>query len=241
MATNFNWRCPYCERDVTITSQRFCSDSVLSRVPSKDGTLGISATFVICPNEECQRTTAQVHLFQWEWSGSGAGSKETVGKSLGKWRLKPWGKARTFPDYVPEAVRADYTEACAIVELSPKAAATLARRAVQGIIRGFWKVSKSRLKDEIDEVEKLVGHGVEPETFATLHAIRELGNIGAHPERDIDLIVDVEPGEADLLLGAVETLIEDTYIAKQKRADQRAAIEELRRKKGQERQPPTNE
>ena len=60
-------------------------------------------------------------------------------------------------------------------------------------------------------VEQMVGHGVDPDTFETLHAIRDIGNIGAHPERDIGLIVEVEPGEADLLLKSVETLIEDTW------------------------------
>jgi hypothetical protein len=224
--------------DVTISPRRFRSTDVNSEVSSTDGTLGITATFVICPNEECQRTTAVVRLYRWDWQTQGAANVRVPLETLGRWQLKPWGKARVFPDYVPEPSRADYTEACAIVELSPKAAATLARRAVQGIIRGFWGVVKPRLKDEIDEVEEKVGHGVEPETFETLHAIRELGNIGAHPERDINLIVDVEPGEAELLLQAIETLIEDTYIARQKRAEHRAAVEELRRKKSQRRQPP---
>lgn len=238
MADDFNWRCPYCEHDVTISPSRFHSGFVYSDVPSKDATLGISAEFVTCPNEECQRTTVVVRLYRWGWQKL-AGTKTKVPlETLGRWRLKPWGNARTFPDYVPGAVRADYAEACAIVKLSPRAAATLARRTVQVIIRDFWNISKRSLKDEIDEVEKMVGHGVEPETFATLHTIRELGNIGAHPERDINLIVDVEPDEAELLLRAVETLIEDTYIAKHKRAAHRAAVEELRRKKSQERQPP---
>lgn len=236
MADDFNWRCPYCERDVTISSRRFRSGSVDSDVPSTDGTLSITASFLTCPNEQCQRTTAIVNPYKWDWVVKGGSNKHLPMETLGRWRLKPWGNVRTFPDYVPEAVRADYAEACAIVELSPKAAATLARRAVQGIIRAFWQVVKRNLKDEIDEVEQMVGHGVEPETFATLHTIRELGNIGAHPERDINLIVDVDPGEAELLLKAIETLIEDTYIAKQKRADHRAAMEELRRKKNEERQ-----
>jgi Domain of unknown function (DUF4145) len=177
-------------------------------------------------------------LGRWEWLPSdGGGSSKQYTNELLDLRIKPFGKARVFPDYVPEFIRNDYEEACSIVELSPKAAATLARRAVQGIIRDFWKVSKRDLKAEIDEVETMVGHGVDPDTFGTLHAIRELGNIGAHPERDINLIVDVEPGEAELLLKSVETLIDDTYVARRKRAERAAAMEQLRLKKKDERRP----
>ena len=47
--------------------------------------------------------------------------------------------------------------------------------------------------------------------------------------------VEVQPGEAELLAGVVETLIEDTYIARRKRQDRMAAVSELRVKKSAER------
>ena len=36
-----------------------------------------------------------------------------------------------LPDYIPEAIRTDYLEACSILDKSPRAAATLARRCLQ--------------------------------------------------------------------------------------------------------------
>jgi hypothetical protein len=36
-------------------------------------------------------------------------------------------------------------------------------------------------------------------------AVRKLGNIGAHMEKDINVTVDVDPNEASLLTGLVET------------------------------------
>jgi hypothetical protein len=53
-----------------------------------------------------------------------------------------------------------------------------------------------------------------------------------------NLIVDVEPGEAELLLKVVETLIDDTYIAREKREEHFAAVEALRQKKIGERAKP---
>jgi hypothetical protein len=247
MAGGFNWVCPYCEHAVTITGSRHHASSILSEIESEDGTLGVRAEFTTCPNEECKRTSVEVLLGRWGWVASGplgpggAASRQEKRfiEVLGKWRLKPWGRARAFPDYVPAAIRSDYEEAHSIVDLSPKAAATLARRAVQGVIRDYWKVIKRTLKDELDALEKMVGQEVDPQTWKSLDAVRELGNIGAHPERDINLIVDVEPGEAELLLKVVETLIDDTYIARKKREEHFAEVERLRQKKNAERgQPP---
>lgn len=179
---NFNWRCPYCEHDVTITDDRHHAESVISYIESEDGRLAVRAEFTVCPNEECKRTSVYINLAAWDSvRRRDGGYEKQFTDTLGKWRLKPWGNARAFPEYVPAAIRADYEEACAIVDLSPKAAATLGRRAVQGIVRDFWKVKERSLKDEIDAVEKMVGHGVPPETFQSLHAVRELGNIGATP------------------------------------------------------------
>jgi hypothetical protein len=53
-----------------------------------------------------------------------------------------------------------------------------------------------------------------------IDAVRNVGNIGAHMEKDIDLIVGVEPDEAKLLIGLIETLIDDWYVARKKKKDQ---------------------
>ena len=118
---------------------------------------------------------------------------------------------RHFPDYVPEGIRADYEEACLIRERSPKASATLARRCLQGMIRDFWKIEGERnLYYEIDAIRDKVPAA----QWAAIDAIRQIGNIGAHMERDVNLIVDVEPEEAGELLQLIELLIEKWYISR---------------------------
>ncbi len=122
--------------------------------------------------------------------------------------LRPQSTARPFPDYIPKAILSDYEEACSIVSLSPKASATLSRRCLQGMIRDFWKISKTRLFDEIAELENKIA----PQTWAAIDAVRKIGNIGAHMERDIDVIVDVDPEEAALLSNLIEMLLEEWYV-----------------------------
>lgn len=43
-------------------------------------------------------------------------------------------------------------------------------------------------------------------------------------EKDINLIVDVEPKEAALLIGLIETLINDWYVAREERKKRFEAI-----------------
>ena len=110
--------------------------------------------------------------------------------------IRPQSIAKKYPDYIPSRIREDYEEACAIIFLSPKASATLARRCLQGMIRDFWGISKRNLYDEISELEGKV----QPDLWAALDGLRQLGNIGAHMERDTNIIVEIDSGEAEKLI-----------------------------------------
>lgn len=124
--------------------------------------------------------------------------------------LIPNSHAKQFPSYIPEAIRKDYEEAYAIVNLSPKASATLARRCLQGMIRNFHGIIKSRLIDEINSLQTVVPAS----QWKAIDALRSIGNIGALMEKDINTIVDVDPDEAEKLLKLIELLIDKWYIAR---------------------------
>lgn len=122
--------------------------------------------------------------------------------------ILPNSTAKQYPDYIPQAIRDDYSEACSIVNFSPKASATLSRRCLQGMIRDFWGISKPRLIDEINELQDKI-HATQ---WKVIDSIRRIGNIGAHMEKDINLIVDIDPDEAQKLIKLIELLIKDWYI-----------------------------
>lgn len=124
--------------------------------------------------------------------------------------IYPKSLARQFPDYIPNQIRQDYEESYSIVNLSPKASATLARRTLQGMIRDFHGVKKPRLIDEINAIRDKVT----PSEKTVLDSIRDIGNIGAHPEKDINLIVGIEPGEAEKLLKVIEYFMKSWYITR---------------------------
>jgi hypothetical protein len=97
-------------------------------------------------------------------------------------------------------------------------------------------VSKARLVDEIEAIKDKV----DPLTWQAIDAVRHIGNIGAHMEKDINLIIDVDPQEAGLLIGLIEMLIKDWYIVRHEREEQLRAVVKLSDDKKQSKSQATN-
>ena len=82
------------------------------------------------------------------------------------------------------------------------------------MIRDFHNIIKATLHQEIMELKGIVAE----EILDALFALKSIGNIGAHPKTDVNLIVDIEAGEAEKLLELIELLIEEWYVAREKRS-----------------------
>ena len=218
MAT-YDWTCPFCGRDTTITDNDIKRDYAQLDIKNSIGTCRLFVTFIVCPNSQCKKYTLDTVLRETKL----VGTSYEYGNILHQWSLIPASDAKVFPDYVPAIIRADYAEACAIKKMSPKASATLARRCLQGMIRDFWGISKARLIDEIDAIKDKV----DSLTWQAIDAVRRVGNISAHMEKDINVIIDVDPNEAAQLIGLIEILLKDWYITRHERQERLTAIAAL--------------
>ncbi len=216
----YPWTCPFCDRGVTIADNDHRESSFTMAIDTPHGHRKLEAVFVVCPNPDCRQIALKAELYRGRqtmvsgtrtWEGS---------KLIHSWSLVPPSQAKVFPDYVPQPVRDDYQEACLIRDLSPKASATLSRRCLQGMIRDFWKVAKPKLSQEIEAINDKV----DPLTWQAIDGVRSIGNIGAHMEKDINLIIDVEPEEASKLIWLIELLIKDWYIHRHEREEGLKAI-----------------
>lgn len=221
-----SWKCPFCNQYATITEDNYSEDSFYFHMDNKYGHQCVELCAIVCPNEECKEYTLKASLYDQEHIAS-LGRFVNKQPSKAKWQLIPRSLAKVFPDYIPIPIRNDYEEACLIRDLSPKASATLARRCLQGMIRDFWGIKKSRLVDEIVGLEEKVSS----EIWQAIDAVRNVGNIGAHMEKDINMIIDVEPNEAQLLLGLIEMLFEEWYVARHERQKRLQKVAELGKKK----------
>lgn len=194
--------------------------------------VGVRVMAVLCANNSCKKVTLKVALAKWGLvQGQGIVELENQ-PDIAVFPLIPESAAKPQPDFIPAPLREDYREACRIRDLSPKAAATLARRCLQGMIRDFCGISKPTLHAEIQELWRLIEAGEQPrgvtqESMDAIDAVRSVGNIGAHMERDIDIIVPVDPDEAQLLIELVELLFDEWYVARYKREQKLLAVREL--------------
>lgn len=216
----FGWRCPFCDHNATITDSNFVENYFEFSHGNKYGFQAIRTKVITCPNSDCREysMSQSLHNLELTTHSSRFPFIEHIAKK--EWQLIPAAEMKIFPSYVPDSITADYKEACLIRDLSPKASATLSRRCLQGMIRDFWDIKKARLVDEIEALSDRV----DPMTWAAIDAVRKIGNIGAHMERDINVIVDVEPKEAQLLIGLIETLIKDWYVTKHDREKRNAEL-----------------
>ena len=235
----YPWTCPNCGRPTTLTAHNytFGQSRIDIEVSEHGEKIGLGYTAIACPNPECKKLTLTVRLATGDFSLDGWQNAEDIYS----WNLLPESTAKPQPDYIPKPLRDDYIEACRIAGLSPKASATLSRRCLQGMIRDFWKTPKKpNLRQEIEAIQDKV----DPGTWEAIDAVRSVGNIGAHMEHDINVIVDVEPREAELLIGLVETLFREWYVVRHEREERMSALVQLAAEKDEDRKgkgPPKEE
>jgi hypothetical protein len=229
MAMAYHWTCSFCSHDQIVTEQNYEREfSKLYVGKSKYGDTGLRYTAIRCANVACNEITLSATFVKAKTNGG----DWIAGETLQDWQLRPGASSKVQPDYIPLPLREDYFEACLIRDNSPKASATLARRCLQGMIRDFCGIAKGRLIDEIKELRQLLHsgkapRGVEPETIEAIDSVRDIGNIGAHMEKDINMIVDVDPGEAQALIELIEMLFDEWYVARHKREQRLAAVQAI--------------
>lgn len=228
----FSWTCPYCGHATTVTSPNYADgNEQLHTSRSKYGeVVGLSWAGIACPNEACRELTL--------WVSFDSGTRNTHGyyykmETIQHWPLLPASVAKPQPDYVPEAIRNDYYEACATLRLSPKASATLSRRCLQGLVRDYWEIPHSKRGNLGAEISSIKDR-VEPDTWDAIEAIRSVGDIGAHMEKDVNYVVDVEPDEARLLIELIEMMFADWYVARHKRQERHRRVQDLSQRKLEE-------
>jgi hypothetical protein len=221
--SEYLWHCPFCNTDQTVTEKGRQVALADLTLPNADGPRRLVSIFVVCPNPRCRQFSLSASLHTLEITGNRA----YTGKHLKTWALVPPSQARSFPVALPERVIEDYRESCLTLEQSPKVAAALSRRCLSEMLRDFWRVQPGSLSDEFRQIKGTA----DPLTWEAIESVRRSGMIGARMESEGAEIQDADPGEAKLLIGLIETLIQDWYVARDER---RKRLEKIRRITGEE-------
>ncbi len=132
------------------------------------------------------------------------------------------------PKEVPDAIAADYVEACNVLRISAKASAALSRRCLQNILHEQGYKSRD-LNAEIDLLLKETDplRAIPRRLRDTIDAIRHYGNFSAHPVDDKTAlqIVEVEPGEAEWCLEILEECFEHFFVGPEIAKAKKAALD----------------
>lgn len=210
------YTCPYCNKSQAFYSSVDITRNGQSTNIPKDSEYAYFKFYTLkCTNGDCKKTSV-------------IAINRTDGRQID---IVPQNVYKHFPEYIPQQIRDDYEEASQIIDKSPKAAATLLRRCLQGMIRDFWGVSEKRLIDEINAIKDKVT----PSQWKAIDGLRHIGNIGAHMEKDVNLIVDVTPDEATKLLKLIELLLEKWYISRHEEEELYDSIVTIADEKAEER------
>ena len=198
---NRTYTCPYCGCKQSFNDQTSKMDGCgIDRnyiQPKKDIDLMrsyVNIYSILCSNQSCKKITVVGYFCE---------QKKQVD-------MLPYSVYKQFPDYIPEQIRRDYIEASMIIDNSPKAAATLLRRCLQGMIHDFWGIHEKNLNAEITDLKSKVSST----QWKAIDGVRKIGNIGAHMEHDVNLIIEVDAYEAKKLIQLIELLIEKWYITR---------------------------
>lgn len=222
--SEYLWHCPFCDSDQTVTGEDRQVTFADLTIGNADGPRRLVVKFVVCPNPRCRKASLSASLH----GRAASGARAYTGKHIRTWDLVPQSRARSFPVTLPAHILQDYREACLIAELSPKASAALSRRCLSSMLRDFWQVQPGRLGDEFRQIKG----PADPLTWDAIESVRKSGRIESLLESEGAEVLDTDPGDANLLIGLIETLIQDWYVAREER---RKRLKEIRKIAGEER------
>ena len=77
----------------------------------------------------------------------------------------------------------------------------------------YWNIKLKNLNHEITALKEKSPLDL----WNAIDSLRQLGNIGAHMEKDINTIIDIDPGEAQALIKLIELLMKEWYINREER------------------------
>lgn len=221
-----NWQCPYCNQFTFVTHENRSARTFPLNDKSTRGDVGMSVVSITCANPECQELTVDVVIGSVDSHMSRTNGRLydllPMPSNLRR-RVVPEAKVMALPSEVPEEVKITYSEAVLIANLSGRAAAAMARRCLQGIVRDFFQIPQEK-RGNLGAELNYVKDQISPDLWADIIALRNVGDIGAHMDKNVNEIIDVSHDEAKILIELIETLFSEWYVARAKRQQRSASL-----------------
>jgi hypothetical protein len=219
--------CPHCTVGVRLPISG--SSDVYQVEHEREKQWGYDIAHGFCP--ECSQLIVLIrHGTYWQ---QGLG-EEALRELFPKEEQVIYPKRRTKPlsSDVPARYRNDFSEAFACLDVSAKASAAVSRRVLQDVLENHYSISTGNLASEIEAF--VARSDVPPYLSQQVDAVRKIGNFAAHPLKSTRSgeIMDVEPGEAEWLIGTLEALFDFAFVQPERLKQQRAQLNQKLREAG---------
>lgn len=217
MTKTFKATCPYCGTRVYL---ELWGEGYKEQKETKSGGYNVAAGF--CPN--CDEFIVIVeHGEKYEETQSDDEAYEIDSTKI---VFPKFATGRTLEDGIPEKYSKNFREAEQVLEISPKASATLSRYLLQLILHEELHIKKKNLEEELNELatQKIVSVNL----AKMLQVFRKVANFGAHPKKSSNSneIIEVEKGEAEIILDLLEELFDCIFVKPKQQTDFLADIKD---------------
>jgi Domain of unknown function (DUF4145) len=135
-------------------------------------------SWMYCAAEGCGTLVVRAHNAERQFDGTGLAYLQDAAIT---WTVFPRHAGRSVDPRVPPEFARDYKEAAAILDISPRMSAVLARRILGDLLKRYAGKTMNSLTAQIDAFASEGGH---PSNLAeNLHHFREIGDFAAHNPR----------------------------------------------------------
>lgn len=165
--------------------------------------------YMFCAAEGCNQAIVRAHETLATMEPLHDGWQPTdIKRTTTTWVIYPRHVTRPLDALVTDPYRRDYLEAAAILDISPRASALLARRILEHLLEDFAGGTGNSLNAKIEKFNAEPGRPSEIKAY--LHDVREMADLVAHPKRDLGsgALIDVSLEEADWTLSIVDRLFD---------------------------------
>jgi hypothetical protein len=171
-----------------------------------DGARRVSFAWMHCANEDCRQLVVRAHdIYRYRLDGD-----PTPNERAETWLVYPRRQSRPLDPLVAEEapdLADDFSEAAAILEISPRMSAVLSRRILADLLERYANLTAYGVSDRIDSFRADAKHPAGLREH--MHHFREIADFGAHTQRnDEDQIIDVDPAGAAWMLDYLERLFD---------------------------------
>lgn len=197
-------RCPHCAVAINLQTE----SREYYELEGEFGEIGAVIEVGFCP--ECREPIVEMRYGTICDYDSRTGMMFSTQHSI---QLFPkFNSMRKLNQIIPEQYSNNFKEAEQVLQISPKASATISRYLLQMVLHEELGIKKRNLDDELKALENKSDI---PTTLITmLQVMRKVANFGAHPKKSTNSaeIVDVEPHEAEVMLDLLEELFDYVFV-----------------------------